>query len=381
MVDSISPALNFVLNPRRQCGCGSFLMKMEVWSENILLNLPIQLQLLGLGSTDIKMPKDKFYNQIFNILNEISLLNPPISTKQVINEPLWLNNFVTINEYGKPRSIYMKNWYMAGFHTISDLWNFQENCWKSKRELSEKIHLFTPLQYKRVMSAVSIFEPSLQNSNVNDVNVLPKIRCNDGWKELSKLTSKFVYGLLILNKKTRPTSEAKIQTWFNENIDWKFVYNSAKSITNNAYMLQIYFKLSHNILPTNEKLFEWKKIQRPHCLCGIVDTNLHYTVQCKLIQPFWEKITLFIKNILNVRFPLTDTEKYFGIPNPQNLEVLDAINYIFLACKVFIWKEKRLGKPCALFDFLPFLREQLLIEAATKTFRKKAFVQELIDSF
>ena len=173
--------------------------------------------------------------------------------------------------------------------------------------------------------------------------------------------------------------EVTVQTQFCEELNWKEIYVSAAQVTNNAYLLQTQFKLTHNILPTNYKLYVWKIEPSPHCICGIVDTNLHYSVTCKLIQPFWGKILNFIKVTLEVSFPISDKEKFFGIENAQNESTIDAINYILLTAKVFIWREKRWGKPCTLHDYLPYLREQILLDAATQTLKKKPFLMDLLD--
>ena len=155
----------------------------------------------------------------------------------------------------------------------------------------------------------------------------------------------------------------------------------AAQVTNNAYLLQTQFRLNHNILPTNERLFVWKKMESPHCICGVVDTNIHYTVNCKLLQPFWQKIGSFIKSTLDVEFPLSESELFFGVSNPLEDITLNSINFIILCAKAFIWNEKRWGKPCYLYDFLPYLREQLLIESSTKMFKTKIFVTDLLSKF
>ena len=177
----------------------------------------------------------------------------------------------------------------------------------------------------------------------------------------------------------QPCHEKHIQSWFNQQIDWDFVYEAPHTITRNAYTLQVQFKITHNILPTQEKLYNWKIENSPHCLCGIVDTNLHHIVLCKQIRPFWQKIFDFMKTTLKGSFPITDFELFFGIKNELNDLMIDYINFILLTAKVFIWKEKRWGRPCTMHDFLPFLREQLLIENSTCMFKKKPFCIELLE--
>ena len=111
----------------------------------------------------------------------------------------------------------------------------------------------------------------------------------------------------------------------------------------------------------------------------MVDTNLHFIAQCKLIKPFWDKVISFIKTILETDFPINDKDIYFGIPNPLDISIIDAINYVILNAKVFIWKEKRIGKPCFLVDFLLFFREQVLVEMSTRISKVKPFLSYLLE--
>ena len=97
---------------------------------------------------------------------------------------------------------------------------------------------------------------------------------------------------MVMEKTNRPVHEASLQTIFNNPLDWKFIYTYSGSITNNAYLLQTQFKITHNILPTNANLYKWKIIASPHCICGVVDSIIHYCIQCKMIQPFWIKFRI-----------------------------------------------------------------------------------------
>ena len=78
---------------------------------------------------------------------------------------------------------------------------------------------------------------------------------------------------------------------------------------------------------------------------------------------------------------MSNKEIFFGIDNPYKIPEIDAINFIILVAKSFIWNEKRLGRPCTLHDFLEYLREQILLETASKLFKKKTFLSLLCDNF
>ena len=299
--------------------------------------------------------------------------NQPTSPHQIINEPLWCNEHITSS--GKP--IFFKNWYTANYKVVADVWDFDLKAFKSKEDLNN-IYLLTDFQYSRLISALTKFQNQLLSSSANMLVTTPKIRNHFRFLLLTNATSKKLYDIFVRNNK-RPAHEATVQSWFNSELNWDDIYTNAPRLTKNVYVLHVNFKINHNILPTNEKLFIWKRADRPHCICGVVDTNLHFIVQCKLIQVFWEKVMKFIESILDIRFPVTDKEIFFGIPNPLDTPDIDMINYIFLIAKTFIWSDKRLGRPCHVHDFILYLREQILIETSSKLFKVKPFLTQLAE--
>ena len=288
-------------------------------------------------------------------------------------------SILTYSIGNKRYPLYLKNWYSAGIKTVSDIWNFDSNSWASPEMLKNRISLFSELQYKRVLEAVNPFEQTMKSAKIGMIDKNPKIRTFNSFLTYGKITSKKIYQIFIQRKKTRPIHETYIQGWFNSPLEWKNIYLLPTEITRNAYILQTQFRLSHNILPTNDKLNIWKKLPRPHCICGIVDTNLHFIAQCKLIKPFWDRVLNFIKTIFEIDFPINDKEIYFGIFNPLDAITINAVNYVIINAKVFIWKEKRIGKPCHLTDFLPFLREQVLVEISTRISKVKPFLSYLLE--
>ena len=221
------------------------------------------------------------------------------------------------------------------------MWNFETRDWKSKADLSN-IYLFTDLQYQRVVQSVKKYECFLVNASIDQIDYRPKIKTATSSILLSKATSKYIYNILLQEACDPPTHELKIQEIFNELIDWRQVYLAASYISKNVYLLQTQFKLTHNILPSNQKLFQWKVLESPLCVCSQIDTNLHYIVGCSLIKPFWEKLLRYLQNILGINFPISEKDRYFGIPNPYNTNGINSINYILLVARTFIWTRKNL---------------------------------------
>ena len=58
------------------------------------------------------------------------------------------------------------------------------------------------------------------------------------------------------------------------------------------------FKIMHNILPCNYKLYKWKKIDNYNCdVCGIKQDIEHLLYDCEYVKPLW----VLLENAFNVK--------------------------------------------------------------------------------
>ena len=322
---------------------------------------------------------NKFFDQILEIWHKLNTINEPHSCAQILNESIWCNQNISYELNHKAHHLFLKNWISAGINTIGDIWNFENKEWKSKDELNQKIHMCTDYQYHKVISSVEKYRNVILDSNIDTLNYQPKIKTHIGFLLLEKATSKKVYNILISANKDKPVHESKLNEIFNCQLDWRSIYLMASYISKNAYLLQTHFKLTHNILPSNQKLYQWKRITSPDCICGDIDNNFHYIVGCKNIKPFWDQLLKQIVILTKVNFPISDIERYFGIKNTLNVDAINSINYILLVARTFIWTMKRHKKTCFIIDFILYLKETLLIENATKTSKIKGFLKDLFD--
>ena len=304
---------------------------------------------------------------------------PPNTKTQILNEPLWLNKFLTYKLGDGNRSLFLKNWYAAGYKVVGDIWDFDTRTWKAKDHFENSVHLFTDLQYQRVVSSVAKYENKLKSMNQNLIDYSAKIKTKMGTKLLENIRSKDIYDILVQEKSTPPSHEEKMCQIFDCDLDWKQIYAAAANVTKNSYLLQTQFRLTHNFLPSNQKLHQWKKSPSPLCICGDLDTNLHYLITCPIISLFWNRIKLYISTIFETDLNISNVQNYFGIDNEHSDIVLDSVNFILLVARTWVWTQKRFKLPCRFFDFLPYLKEQVLIENATKTFKRKDFLTELLN--
>ena len=217
----------------------------EIWIELFRQNANYPLDLLCRGSLNKCKSNNLFIKQLFDIWDNAQLFFKPTTPEQVINECLWQNPNILFNN----KQIYLRNWYSAGIRTIGDLWNFETNEIKDKIDLPH-INLLTDFQYTKITKAISKYNEILKHAKQNQIINVPYLKSKYSLTPLEKLNTKTFYHLMVENVKGTFVHEARVQSWFNQEVDWKSVYEAPHHITRNAYALQVQFKITHNILPT-----------------------------------------------------------------------------------------------------------------------------------
>ena len=73
---------------------------------------------------------------------------------------------------------------------------------------------------------------------------------------LDKLKAREIYSVLILSLKNKPTSQKYFETLFpNYTFEWKQIYLLPRIITINSYQHNFQYKILHNTLDLNKKLY------------------------------------------------------------------------------------------------------------------------------
>ena len=105
---------------------------------------------------------------------------------------------------------------------------------------------------------------------------------------LDRLTIKEIYLVLISSFKNKPTSQSYFGNSFpNYTFDWKQIYLLPRIITINSYQRNFQYKILHNILYLNKKLYILGKIDSPLCfICHSNDNTVaHLSWECvRVIQ-------------------------------------------------------------------------------------------------
>ena len=107
---------------------------------------------------------------------------------------------------------------------------------------------------------------------------------------LEKLTSKELYQILISSRTNKVTSVTYFGTKFNGNsLDWTKILLLPRLTTYNTYLRSFQYKILHNILFLNKKLYLSGKTKDP--LCSYCNTNdktpIHLFCECNSAKSLW----------------------------------------------------------------------------------------------
>ena len=132
---------------------------------------------------------------------------------------------------------------------------------------------------------------------------------------LEKLTSKALYQILIRTDKV--TSVAHFETKFNANsLVWTRIFILPRPTTYNTYLRYFRYKILHNILFLNKKLYLSGITKSP--LCSYCNTNdetpIHLFCECNSTKSLWLKLNRHFHS--DLKFPeLTPQTAILGMFN------------------------------------------------------------------
>ena len=158
---------------------------------------------------------------------------------------------------------------------------------------------------------------------------------------LEKLTSKELYQILISSRTNKVTSVTYFEAKFNGNsLDWTKIFLLPRLTTYNTYLCSFQYKILHNILFLNKKLYLCGKTKSP--LCSYCNTNdetpKHLFCECNSTKSLWLQLNRHFHS--DLKFPeLTPQTAIVGIFN-DSVSNIHLVNHILLLFKFFICKAR-----------------------------------------
>ena len=252
----------------------------------------------------------------------------PKSYDDVLNQYLWHNSFIKVNN----ETVYYKSWVKNNILQIRDLLN-DDGRFFNYKEFTDRLHKCDILKYYGIIDSIpnkwkSIIKKTFGlNGNSNTTSINPTL-----------LTCKLAYSML-LSKVAHSPQKAK-NKWhkelhlFNE-MDWRNILSFPFKCTIEEKLRNFQFKLLHRILPTNVVLLKMSKVQSSYCsFCNAEpETLLHLFCDCKITQQFLSSL----KHWLRKRNLVLSIQPHHIILG-QNYNVIDiTLEFINLMAKYYIY--------------------------------------------
>ena len=276
----------------------------------------------------------KFYKNLLLFWSELSQI--PLTIKSVLNQPIWFNSFIQIQNapIGKlfPFELFVSNLFSNGslvpWDAFKNEHNLQNRDFFKWRQLVSAI----PQAWKNMIAdnpLVHVISPPPQNI-LQLTREIP----------LNKLSSKYLYTLFMHKIKRKPTAQPTISQSIEDlDIDWASVYTSGRKATIDNYARAFHYKCSQNILYLNKALFRMNIAPNSNCsYCNIAEETIpHLFFECSIIKYLWNELRQHLRHI-----PLPDLSlrsAYLGLHMTRDI----LINQIHLIFRIVIYNQRESG--------------------------------------
>ena len=154
------------------------------------------------------------------------------------------------------------------------------------------------------------------------------------------IDSRFLYDIFIDKIFSPPTSQKYFDRLFGPDLKWQKIYILPHLVTVDTNTRFFQFKLTHNTLFLNSRLFHLNYSASSLCsLCQSVnETPIHFFCECHVTVDLWNKLTLFFAPYINLD-PLTPKSAILGFLE-DNEDTFLLKNHILLIFKLCIYKNR-----------------------------------------
>ena len=189
-----------------------------------------------------------------------------------------------------------------------------------KREELERMYNIniSIMKYNQIISAIPReWKRLLQTpllTNVGSGNQIP-YKC---FSNIQTLKNSQIYKYFVTQKIITPVSQNKWVEYypFLEHVDWKKIYVLCFKIVKDTYIQTMQFKILHRVYNCNYNLFTWGISQTQSCeSCQGVDNLEHYFYYCQDVKSFWENVSEWLAETMNINKTFTVLEVLLGLIN------------------------------------------------------------------
>jgi hypothetical protein len=333
--------------------------------------------------------KDTYYNEMLTMWAQIHH-SIPSDNEEIVRQKLWNN----VNLQAGNKCFMYNNWKTHNIKFIQDIVGNNGNI-ITKEELEKKYGFkCKQLEYESLIHAVpKEWKVKLKENKTLNMNYCVFEACivKLGGKtaNLEEISTRQLYWHFVNLVSSRPTSEAKWNQKLDFEIDekmWHIIYTNHKKLIKDTNILNFHYKITHRILACNYNLKIWKIRDNNNCdICNEIDTIEHMLIYCSETYKFWQRIFNWWADNINVWFEVGTYEIIFGIPNENDENLVNQLNYFIIHAKYYVYKTKKAGKALLDYDFLLDIKNRLLmrqdIMADSKGKSKHSKWTELLEAF
>ena len=258
---------------------------------------------------------------------------------------LWFNDFLKIENETFHFKEFSENNINFIYHLFKD-----DGVLKPWIELKQEFSLNNNLFFKWVQLCDSVpknWKAILKASSESSDNLIymdhhlikqNRLLC------LQKLDSKELYSIATLHNSTVPTSQKYFDSIFSESsLDWNLIYVLPRLTTKDTQLRAFQYKILHNILYLNKKLFQFGNSESPMCsFCKRYgETPFHIFCSCIHVVETWSQLGNYFSDCITLP-QLNPQTAILGYTNSNEQNFL-LQNHILLAFKKFIYASRNSG--------------------------------------
>ena len=188
---------------------------------------------------------------------------------------------------------------------------------------------------------------------------------------VAKLSAKEIYSILTYSSNNQPTSQKYYEKVFtNDNLDWSEIYSLPRIVTVNSYQRVFQYKILHNILYLNQKLFVFGKSETPLCsFCQLSNETIsHLFFACPYVTFLWEQLNLFLGDDLELPALTLQTATFGFLNEPKHTYKI--VNHLLLLFKLYIYRSRKDGN-LHIIELISSIRKIKKLEKEVASFNDK----------
>ena len=300
------------------------------WVENINTQL-VLVKNFGIEFSQqvAKNTENPFWKDVIKHLIKLYEKSRAANYEEFLMEHIFYNEFIIRNR----KSIFLKEWADHKIIYVHQLLDNNGNFFNYQEFITKY-----PWCNTDFLTFLGIIN-SVKRSARRFVKTNTELFDNKTWSWLKK-GNKFV----ITKLNDSQSNPAAVNRWnaIFDNIDWKKVFNSIYTTSDEVKLRWFQYRIVHRIIPTQRYLYIRKLVGNPICnFCRIEEQTLdHLFFECPQIQTFWDNLVNLLKRKCMNCQNLTLSKEFVILGTKVNFKTDKIFNFIILLAKFYIYKSK-----------------------------------------